>query len=338
MEKIENYENNETAIEFFKNHIKILCNHEEIVYDYILKWIAQMIQYPAIKSAIVPIFIAAEGTGKGSLKELLKKMLGDKKVLQTSQPSKDCWGSFNGQMKDSFLVNLDELNKKEFDGSNDSYKALVSENTININIKGIKSFAIRSCHRFLITTNNDEPINAKRGDRRNIIITSSNELKNNKEYFNQFYKYLNDVDAVKSIFEYFKTMTDIDKFNEIKKPITEYQQELEDENSNPIEKWLKEYIKNNCDTPLFEIKTNDLYEEFMEYKNKYYPSHRYTSATFSKQLLALKINGITRIRKKVGRFTEINVDDVLNYFNMTKEECLNELKIEMSDYDSEDEL
>jgi hypothetical protein len=200
MEKIENYENNEEAIEFFKNHIKILCNHEEVVYDYILKWIAQMIQYPAIKSAIVPIFIAGEGTGKGSLKELLKKMLGDKKVLQTSQPSKDCWGSFNGQMKDSFLVNLDELNKKEFDGSNDSYKALVSENTININIKGIKSFAIRSCHRFLITTNNDEPINAKRGDRRNIIITSSNELKNNKEYFNRFYNYLNDVDAVKSIF------------------------------------------------------------------------------------------------------------------------------------------
>jgi len=297
-----------------------------------------MIQYPAIKSAIVPIFIAGEGTGKGSLKELLKKMLGDKKVLQTSQPSKDCWGSFNGQMKDSFLVNLDELNKKEFDGSSDAYKALVSENTININIKGIKSFTIKSCHRFLVTTNNDEPINAKRGDRRNIIITSSNELKNNKEYFNQFYKYLNDVDAVKSIFEYFKSIPNLDKFNEIKKPITEYQQELEEENENPIEKWIKEYIKKNCETPLFEIKTTDLFEEFIEYKNKYYPTHRYTSSTFSKQLLALKIHGIIRKRTSVKRLTEINVDDVLKYFNMTKEECLIELKIEQSDNDSEDEL
>lgn len=338
MEKIENYEKNEDAIKFFVNHIKILCNHEKEVYDYIIKWIGQMIQYPAIKSAIVPIFIAGEGTGKGSLKELLKKMLGNKKVLQTSQPSKDCWGNFNGQMKDSFLVNLDELNKKEFDGSNDAYKALVSENTININIKGIKSFTIKSCHRFLVTTNNDEPINAKRGDRRNIIITSSNELKNNKEYFNKFYKYLDDIDAVKSIFEYFKSIPDLDKFNTIKKPITEYQKELEEENANPIEKWLKEYIKVNCDTPLFEIKTNDLYEMFMEYKNKYYPSHRYTCATFSKQLVALKINGVNRIKKNVGRFTEINVDDVLIYFNMTKEECLIELKEEQSDYDSEDEL
>ena len=202
MDRIDNYEKNEKAIEFFLKHIKILCNHEEEVFDYIVKWIGQMLQYPAVKSAIVPIFIAAEGTGKGSLKELLKKMIGDKKVLQTSQPSKDCWGSFNGQMKDSFLVNLDEMNKREFDGSSDAYKALVSENKININIKGIKSFSIMSCHRFLITTNNDEPIHAKRGDRRNVIITSSNELKNDKEYFKEFYKYLNDLDAVKSIYEY----------------------------------------------------------------------------------------------------------------------------------------
>ena len=338
MDRIDNYEKNEKAIEFFLKHIKILCNHEEEVFDYIVKWIGQMLQYPAVKSAIVPIFIAAEGTGKGSLKELLKKMIGDKKVLQTSQPSKDCWGSFNGQMKDSFLVNLDEMNKREFDGSSDAYKALVSENKININIKGIKSFSIMSCHRFLITTNNDEPIHAKRGDRRNVIITSSNELKNDKEYFKEFYKYLNDLDAVKSIYEYFKSIPDLDKFNEIKKPVTEYQQELEEENANPIEKWVLDYVKRECETPMFEIKTNDLYEMFNEYKNKYYSQHRYTSSTFSKQLLALKIPGITRIRKSVGRFTEINVEEVLKYFNMTKEDCINELKIEMSDYDSDDEL
>ena len=338
MDKIENYNKNEEAIEFFKNHIKILCNHEEVVYDYILKWIGQMIQYPAVKSGIVPIFIAGEGTGKGSLKELLKKMFGDKKILQTSQPSKDCWGSFNGQMKDSFLVNLDELNKKEFDGSNDAYKALVSENTININIKGIKSFTIKSCHRFLVTTNNDEPINAKRGDRRNIIITSSNELKNNKEYFNQFYKYLNDVDALKSIFEYFKSIPNLDKFHQIKKPITEYQQELEEENINPIEKWVKEYIKIECETPLFEIKTGDLYEIFMEYKNKYYPNHRYTRATFSKQLLGLHINGFKKKVKNTGSYMVIDTEVVLKHFDMTIAECLISLKEDESDYDSEDEL
>jgi len=338
MENINNYEKNDEAIEFFKNHIKILCNHDEIVYDYILKWIGQMIQYPGVKSGIVPIFIAAEGTGKGSLKELLKKMIGDKKILQTSQPSKDCWGAFNGQMKDSFLVNLDELNKKEFESSNDAYKALVSENTININIKGIKSFSIKSNHRYFVTTNNGDPVPTKKGDRRNLIVISSNELKNNVEYFNRFYKYLNNVDAVKSIYEYFKSIPDLDKFNMIEKPITEYQKDLEDENANPIEKWLIEYVKKNCETPLFEIKTNDLYEEFTEYKNKYYQSHRYTCATFSKQLIALNIPGIVRFRKSIGRFTEINIENVLKYFKMTIDDCLNELKIEMSDYDSDDEL
>jgi hypothetical protein len=99
---------------------------------------------------------------------LFAKMMGEAKVFETTQPSRDVWGNFNGAMKESFFVNLNELSKKEFDGSIDHFKALVTDNSISINIKNVKQMKVKSFHRFIITTNNEDPMPTKTGDRRNI--------------------------------------------------------------------------------------------------------------------------------------------------------------------------
>jgi hypothetical protein len=51
MENVTDWE--EKDIKILLNHIKILCNHEEDVYDYFINWIAQMIQYPATKTTMI---------------------------------------------------------------------------------------------------------------------------------------------------------------------------------------------------------------------------------------------------------------------------------------------
>ncbi len=53
------------------NHIKVLCNHDDVVFDYFIKWIAQMIQHPETKTNC-PTFISKEGAGKGTLMRLFK--------------------------------------------------------------------------------------------------------------------------------------------------------------------------------------------------------------------------------------------------------------------------
>ena len=95
------------AVGFVLNHIKILCNNENEVYEYFIKWIAQMIQFPEIKS-ICPTLISKEGAGKGSFIYLMQRMLGKNKVFETTDPSREVWGQFNGLMSDCFLVNLNE--------------------------------------------------------------------------------------------------------------------------------------------------------------------------------------------------------------------------------------
>ena len=100
-----------------------------------------MIQFPEIKT-IMPILISRQGSGKGTLLQLFYKMLGQNKVFETSDPSRDVWGNFNSKMKDCFLVNLDELSKKDLIDSIGKVKALVTNSAMTINEKGISPYGI----------------------------------------------------------------------------------------------------------------------------------------------------------------------------------------------------
>ena len=86
MEKVNDWE--EKDISILLNHIKILCNHEETSYDYFIKWLAQMVQYPAVKTTLI-VFQSAEGCGKGRLFTLIEQIIGSGKYLETSNPERD---------------------------------------------------------------------------------------------------------------------------------------------------------------------------------------------------------------------------------------------------------
>jgi hypothetical protein len=49
---------------------------------------------------------------------------------------------------------------------------------------------IKSYHRFIISTNKDDPIATSKDDRRNLIIRCSDELVNNKIYFDKLHHLL----------------------------------------------------------------------------------------------------------------------------------------------------
>ena len=74
-------------------------------------------------------------------------------------------------------------------------KTLVTDATLLINNKGINSYPITSYYRFIITSNNEDPIKTTHDDRRNFIMRSSDELIGNMEYFNHMYQLLDDENA-----------------------------------------------------------------------------------------------------------------------------------------------
>lgn len=261
MELVEEYENKPNELAVILNHIKILCGNEEVVSDYFIKWMAQMIQYPATKT-ICPTFISKEGAGKTTLIVLMEKMLGSSKVYETTNPMRDIWGDFNGRMANTFLVNLNELSKKDTLECQGKIKGLITDGKLTINNKGMNQYDIQSFHRFIITTNNEDPITTKSDDRRNLVIKSSNELKGNVEYFNKFYEMMNDVNVIKTFYEYLKTLS-VDDFNKIPIPQTEHQNEMKEMNMDIEERWVRDMVSTR-ETD-FEMSGTDIFRSFMDF-------------------------------------------------------------------------
>lgn len=302
-----------TELEEILHHIKILCNHDEIVYDYFIKWIAQMIQYPHIKT-IMPTFISAQGAGKGTLFKLFEKMLGEDKVFETTNPSRDVWGDFNGMMCHCFLVNLNELSKKDTIEAEGKIKGLITDHTLAINQKGVPQYKIKSYHRFITTTNKEEPLNTSTGDRRNLIIRSSDEKKGDIQYFEKIHKYLEDIDVIRTCYDYFKNIDGMDKFRDIPIPQTEYQNNLKELSKSPIEQWLESFTREHSNESTIELLGTQIYELFIEWCRLNGIKYEIDSRKLGVRITNMKINGISKGRHTMNGETKIFDIELLKKF------------------------
>ena len=228
------YTHHQEGLDYFLNHLKILAGNDECCYEFIKLWIAQMIQHPDCKSVAL-WFISEQGTGKGLLMQFLANMLGKKKVFECTNPGRDIWGQFNSEMKEAFLVNLNEIGRKDFFDGEGQVKSYITDPEIVINEKGKQPYKIKSFHRWIGTTNSEEPIPTKKGDRRNVVIRCSDEKKGDLPYFKQGFDFSENLDAVRTIYDYFKTLEDVPrKITESIMPVTKYHKELQELNREPI--------------------------------------------------------------------------------------------------------
>jgi len=295
MERVQNYNPDPEALEMILHHMKILCDHDDSVYNYLLAWVAQMIQFPEEKS-VCPTFISKEGAGKGTFITLLKRMLGESKYLEVSDPQKSVFGSFNSAMASAFLVNLNEISKKDTLYCEGMLKALITDPTIIINQKGVSPYQIQSYHRFIITTNNEDPIATSKNDRRKFIVRCSDEKIGDIEYFKKLNELLEDDNVLKTCYEFFKNMPGIDKFREIPLPRTEYQEELKESNECPVERWIPDFVKEHIDEGVIELKADDAIQAFNAWCSTNNVSYNINSIQLLTKIGRLKIDGI---KKKV---------------------------------------
>ncbi|KAH9249659.1 hypothetical protein BASA81_012628 [Batrachochytrium salamandrivorans] len=210
--------------------------------------------------------------------QLFKKMLGPKKVFESTDPSRDVWGGFNGQMANAFLVNLNEL--------------------------------------FIITTNNYEPINTSKDDRRNLIIRSSDEKCGQREHFNHLYEILEDQDTIKTCYEYFKSLPGLDKFGSLPIPTTEHQETLKEASISPIELWVKQLISDTKESKL-ELSPLDMYGMFKDYQATHGFKFEINSRQFAIKLGLMRIDGVVDgPRKHNVRHKVFEVSRIKSYYGM----------------------
>jgi hypothetical protein len=319
MDLVVDYVEKLDAIEIFKKHVSILCNHEEKVCDYVIDWIADMIQNPELKSKML-IFVSKQGAGKNLLLNMIRKMIGNKKVLESTDPSRDVWGNFNGKMVDAFLVNLSEISAMDFKNAQGKVKALITDDTIIINEKCVKPFTIPSFHHFITFTNEMEAIKPSKDDRRNCLIQCSDELikvgKTEQQlevietYIETFVKTTNDVDSVKTIFEWLKSRP-VDDFLSKPFPMTEFHKTQSELSVSPIEAWLKDFIGFHHEEKELILSTSECYICFKDWLKCNMPNYECTNIQFGVRLTNFNKTFITTKKTKTCNEKVFNIPELL---------------------------
>ena len=242
VEKMQLHEYDEKAIELFKNHVSVLCNHEEPVTEFILKVIAHYFQYPDGKS-LFPSFVGQEGNGKSILFEGLTIMMGKEKVFFTTDPLRDFLGEFNGDLAGKKLVVMNELNPSELGRAEKKFKSLITDIPLHINPKKEKRYDTQSYHVFvgmLNPRNEGDGVISKEGDRRNVVIRCSDEKVGDTKYFNELWKIFENENAMASLYKYFMEMKDVPfRFTPDMIPKTEYQENIKQAHRSYLDLFLE---------------------------------------------------------------------------------------------------
>ena len=89
-----------------RHMLEALCGGDEGVMGYLLDWLARMVQRPAEQGEVAVVMRGVEGTGKGTLARVVKRLLGQHGMAVSN--AKHLTGNFNAHLRDCVFLFADE--------------------------------------------------------------------------------------------------------------------------------------------------------------------------------------------------------------------------------------
>ena len=295
----ENFDINK--IQLFLNHIKeVWASGNDEYYNYIITWLASIVQTPWKKTMVALLIQGDQGSGKGLITDFLMVHLFGLGLSEQTIGIDKLVQRFNGCIASKLFINPNEL-VSITDGFNnvfDRLKPLITDNFIQVEQKGIEPFTIENNANFIMTTNHSHTIKVERCDRRYALFSCDNKYTKNFDYFDKLSKSLTQ-DCANNLFTYLKKYEI--KIDLRRIPETELRREtISLSLPNPI-RFLKE-IQENLDTIIFDICHNQkfisptsLFQEYIGW------CEECREKAFSMKVFGTMIKGnITQDNKKIN--------------------------------------
>ncbi len=198
--------------------LDVICAGESEMYEYVMNYLAHMLQKPEVKPGVAIILLGGQGVGKGTFFRLLTAIWkGSTLVVQDID---QVVGKFNSALERSYVVCMDEAMFRGDRKASEKLKALVTEPIIRIEEKYEPSRTIKSFHRFFAASNNDHFGQVDSDDRRYVFLRVPDHKRCDHEYFSQLHDDLND-EKVMSAFVHELRLRDLSRVNIFARPISE---------------------------------------------------------------------------------------------------------------------
>jgi len=244
--------------------ISVLCNDHEESIEYVLNWLADIIQNPGKKCGTAIVFKSIkEGCGKGTLLEIFRKILGEY-VGETSNPQQDIFGSHGNVHVGKLLVALDEVGNSDTCKLLGRLKNIITSNKCIYNEKGVKQLEVNNNCRFIFTTNKSIPVSLNANDRRFCLIESSNKYCKNYEFWTNYYtNVVNNPSKINGFYHFLKERN-IAGVNWMEFPKTELRTDVIQATLHPMVYWFDTFIQ-GMENDIKRVTATELYASYKLY-------------------------------------------------------------------------
>lgn len=169
--------------ETFLDHIfRNICGSNEIYYNWIIDWLADLVQKPYRKPGTAVVLQGEMGVGKGAFAKHVGKLFGKHfiPILHGGQ----LIGRFNHHLADKVFVFVDESGWSQDKYGAGIIRGMITESHIAIEMKGKDTITLESFNRFVIAANDEWVVPASMQDeRRFACFKMGNDNKQDKPYF-----------------------------------------------------------------------------------------------------------------------------------------------------------
>ncbi len=194
---------NDTIIKDWCDVVLQLCEGNQKYYDYYIKFLAHIIQYPSERTGMSILFRSNEGVGKGSHLNAIKNII-TKKYYFASPSKDDFTGKHALAFANTLLVIWDETGSCA--DVIDQIKSKITEEYVVIERKGIDKAEYLNFARIIFCTNNLCSLPISDSSRRFVIFQCTdyyiNISKNDPTFWNRFHETINKPEFIAALYNY----------------------------------------------------------------------------------------------------------------------------------------
>jgi hypothetical protein len=319
----------EGDISLILEHVRKLAGNSDDTYNYLINWLADIVQNPSTLRGIALIFVSEQGAGKNVFTGFIgNKILGENYYYSTCD-TKHIYGGYAEGLKHKLLINMDEASGRDNFENSDKLKNLITAPKITYEKKYVSSIMLNNFARFIFTTNNDTSIKIEYSDRRFMAFLCDNSQCNNKEYFTALIKSMNDERVQKSFYKYLISV-DISEFDFINdRPKTEIYQDMMKVNIPKEVLFMINLLENENIKDSY--KATKLYNKFIEYlKDNGYGDYKTNTTKFGRNIS--KLDGLIKKRSNGIKYVidkKILCDYLVKKSYVTEEDMKDIKKVSM---------
>ena len=204
---------------------------DPVVFDYVMKWMAHVVQYPSIKTGVCLVIQGKQGAGKDTLFDFFGSLLGSAYFYNTKSPEKDVFCTFTEHLQRVVFLKFEEANFESNKRNADMLKSFITCEKDNFQPKGRKSVTLDNYTNVVMTHNPFLGVNVEEGNRRFCLIQASDDLSFAKGgekarlFWKQAHKQLKSQE-VKEAFMHHLLNIDLSDFDVKDFPITDYARDV----------------------------------------------------------------------------------------------------------------